>query len=122
MSDEGGNHEGKHVEKRNMEVSPRVGKFLKEKFGYNAPSLYVYDNGEKKFWAEKASNPIPAPTIIEAVEFLWEAGLKIYNVPEGMKRRGIIQLGDRKVKMGKLGDTPSESFNTCLEFLSEGGR
>ena len=71
-------------------VSPQVGKFLKEKFGYNAPSLYVYDNGEKKFWAEKASNPIPAPTVMEAVEFLWEAGLKIYNVPEGMKSRGII--------------------------------
>ena len=105
-----------------MIVSPRVGKFLKEKFGYNAPSLYVYDNGEKKFWMEKANNPIPAPTVIEAVEFLWEAGLKIYNVPEGMKSRGIIQVGDRKVRMGKLGDTPSESFNTCLEFLSEGGR
>jgi hypothetical protein len=109
-------------EKVSKIVSPRVGKFLKEKFGYNAPSLYVYDNGEKKFWAEKASNPIPAPTVIEAVEFLWEAGLKIYNVPEGMKSRGIIQLGDRKVKMCKLGDTTSESFNTCLEFLSEGGR
>ena len=102
-------------------VSPRVGKFLKEKFGYSAPSLYVYDNGEKKFWAEKASNPIPAPTVIEAVEFLWEAGLKIYSVPEGIKSRGIIQLGDQKFKMGKLGDTPSESFNTCLEFLLKGG-
>ena len=102
-------------------VSLRVGKFLKEKFGYSAPSLYVYDDGEKKFWAEKASNPIPAPTVIEAVEFLWEAGIKIYNVPEGIQSRGIIQLGDQKFKMGKLGDTPSESFNTCLEFLLKGG-
>ena len=106
-----------------MIVSPRVGKFLKEKFGYNAPSLYVYDNGEKKFWAERVENPIPAPSVIEAVEFLWEAGLKIYNVPEGLKSRGIIQVGDKRVKMGKLGNTPSESFNACLEFLSsEGGR
>jgi hypothetical protein len=103
-------------------VSPRVGKFLKERFGYNAPSLYVYDNGEKKFWMEEVKNPIPAPSVIEAVEFLWGAGLKIYNVPEGMKSRGIIQLGDRKVRMVKLSDTPSESFNACLEFLSEGGR
>jgi hypothetical protein len=106
-----------------MEVSPKVGKFLKEKFGYNAPSLYVYDNGEKKFWAEKTSNPIPAPTVMEAVEFLWEAGLKIYHVPEGKKSRGIIQIGSNKVEMIKLGNTPSESFNECLEFLSlEGGR
>ena len=102
-------------------VSPRVGKFLKEKFGYSAPSLYVYDNGEKKFWAEKTSNPIPAPTVIEAVEFLWEAGLKIYNVPEGTKSRGIIQVGDKRVEMDKLGDTPSESYAECLEFLSKGG-
>ena len=105
-----------------MEVSPKVGKFLKERFGYNVPSLYVYDNGEKKFWAEKASNPIPAPTVIEAVEFLWEAGLKIYNVPEGEKSRGIIQVGDKRVEMDNLSNTPSESFNTCLEFLSKGGR
>ncbi len=103
-----------------MEVSPKVGKFLKEKFGYNAPSLYVYDNGEKKFWAEKVENPIPAPTVIEAVEFLWEAGLKIYNVPEGMKSRGIIQAGNKRIEMDKLRDTPSESFNACLEFLSGG--
>ena len=105
-----------------MIVSPRVGKFLKEKFGYNAPSLYVYDNGEKKFSLEPSLvNPIPAPSIIEAVEFLWGTGLKIYNVPEGKKSRGIIQVGDKRVEMDKLGDTPSESFNTCLEFLSEGG-
>ena len=105
------------------EVSPRVGKFLKERFGYNAPSLYVYDNGEKKFWAERTSNPIPAPTVIEAVEFLWSAGLKIYNVPEGMKSRGIIQVGEKQVRMKKLSSSPSDSFNECLEFLSlEGGR
>ena len=72
-------------------VSPRVGKFLKEKFGYSAPSLYVYDDGEKKFWAEKASNPIPAPTVIEAVEFLWEAGIKIYNVPEDPQTRKLLK-------------------------------
>ena len=102
-------------------VSPRVGKFLKEKFGYNAPSLYVYDNGEKKFWMENVKDPIPAPSVIEAVEFLWKVGLKIYNVPEGMKSRGIIQVGDKRVEMDKLGNTPSECFNECLEFLSKGG-
>jgi hypothetical protein len=109
-------------EKMSTEVSPRVGRFLKEKFGYNAPSLYVYDNGEKKFWAERVVNPIPAPSVIEAVEFLWGMGLKIYNIPEGEMGRGIIQVGDHRVKMEKLGETPTECYNECLEFLSQDGR
>ncbi len=104
-----------------MIVSNRVGKFLKERFGYNAPSLYVYDNGEKKFSLEPAlQDPIPAPDVWEAVEFLWEIGLKIYSIPEEGEVRGIIQVGDRKVKMKKLDHTLSESYTQCLEFLCGG--
>lgn len=105
-----------------MEVSPRVGKFLKEKFGYSAPSFYVYDNEEKKFWAENVKNPIPAPTVMEAVEFLWETGIQIYSVPEGKESRGIIKVGEKLEVMKGTERTPTESFNGCLEFLSEAGR
>lgn len=103
------------------EVSLKVARYLKEKFGYNYSSLYIYDNdGRKKFWIEKIENPTPAPTIIEAVEFLWRNGLKIYNIPEGEMSRGIIQIGKQKIILRKLGRSPSESYNICLEYLSKG--
>lgn len=102
-----------------MTVSFRVAKFLKNKFGYkNSQTLYIYDRGEKKFSLEPATNPIPAPTIIEAVEFLWKIGIKIYSLPEGKMSRGVIQVGNKRVKMKTLENSPSDSFLECLEFLS----
>lgn len=103
-----------------MIVSYRVAKFLKDRLGYNNSfTLYVYDRrGEMKFSMEPVLNPVPAPTILEAIEFLWKVGIKIYNIPEGKKSRGIIQVKDKQIKMIQLDNSPSESYTECLEYLS----
>ena len=102
-------------------VSLSVAKLLKGRFGFDLPTLYVYDHGEKKFSLERCNDPIPAPTIMEAVNYLWELGIKIYVIPEGELARGVVSVGERKVGMRCLTEVPIESYEKCLEFLSVGG-
>lgn len=104
-----------------MTVSLRVASFLKKQFKYDLPSLYVYDGVEQKFSIESCKNPIPAPTIMEAVNFLWKVGIQIYYLPEGNGCRGVIKVGNRFIKLKRIKGTPQESYLECLEFLSKAG-
>ena len=105
-----------------MVVYLRVAKFLRGHLRFNQPTLYVYDHfGERRFSLERCQDPIPAPTVIDSIEFLWELGIKIYNIPEGERSRGYIQVGEKRVEMRTTKETPTESYIECLEFLCRGG-
>ena len=102
-----------------MCVSLSIAKFLKYYLGYNKETLYVYSNGIKRFSLEPdLFDPIPAPEINDAIEFLWINEIKIYYLPEEGKCRGVINLLNDSYKLKDLYNTPMDTYSHCLDFIS----
>jgi hypothetical protein len=95
--------------------------YLFEK-GYTRSSLYVYwrDTQELHFWIDPENNLhqiIPAPTITEAIEYLWQLRIKLaYELLEGEYCRGLIWGNGKKITLPDQSLTPQEALEKCLTY------
>ena len=106
----------------NTEIVPlEVAVLLKNKLNYNKPSFWVYNNSSNdlRYSIEPGLfNSIWAPTINDAVNFLWGVGIKIFYFPKFNGCQGIIKIKDVDIKIPKISNTPKDVYRDCLIYLS----
>ena len=102
-------------------VSFEIAKFIYCAYQYKNDTAYMYDLSGKIHLSLEPEYTylIPAPTIQEAVNFLWRMGIKIYYAPKKEKCIPLIMIEQDVTELRELCDTPEESYNLSLCYLAK---
>jgi len=102
-------------------VSFEVAKFLYCTYRYKKDTVYMYDLFGRLHLSLEPEQAylIPAPTVQEAVDFLWKVDIKIYYAPKKGKCLSLVMIGEDVSELRDLCNTPSESYTNSLQYLAK---